>query len=214
MAVLVALVFLSFQKAESVIILDQSQMFTDKTAARASSTLTICQTFTAGYSGYLSLVSLWLSEAVSANQQAPATIRILETTASYIPNSSNILWEKSFDHLAQGWYDVDTSMGAPLITAGNVYGIEFSSTDSAVGNPDNKWYAIGTSAPQHDIDTYISGQLFENRGDGWNIWSSGGISYPNVDAAFKTSLVAVPEPSNIIFLGTLLILPLFHRVRK
>jgi hypothetical protein len=134
-------------------------------------------------------------DSTNYNELAPAVISIIGTVGG-VPDGTNVLWTKSFDNLAQGWFDIDTSVGAPSLASGGVYGIEIVSSDPAPSSsPDDAWNTKFSTNP------YVGGSLFENRGSGWVPPTISGTSYPNTDAAFKTYITLVPEPATISILG-------------
>ena len=189
--------------------IDQQQTATDGTELLASTAQSICQTFTSGTTGYLEQVALWMS--TSYNEQAPATVSILGTVAGS-PNSSVVLWSGSFSNLAQGWFYVDTAVSAPLLTAGQVYGLELQSSALVTGTTNlDKWYATGYYPA---TDAYSGGGLYTNTGSGWNPVLSKS-STATVDAAFITYMQQVPEPGTLgIVLSGLGMLVLFQRRRR
>jgi len=178
---------------ETIPVLDQSQILVDG-GSRVYSTRELCQTFTCGIDGLLVKVSMSFSDL--SDELAPATISIVGTTDG-APNSDDVLWTQDYPNgLAQEWFDVDLSAAALLLQAGEVYGICLQSPDVVYGDPDDVWDTnYGGKG-----DAYAGGQLWENRGDVWQSMSAGGTSYPYADAAFKTWMVAVPEPSTIALL--------------
>jgi len=173
--------------------LDQFQL-TQDAGIRVASNRALCQTFTAGLTGNLTKVSLQFSDNLLADEAAPATISILGTTLG-LPNST-VLWTGSFSSLSPGWFDVNTSVGATYLTAGTVYGIRLTSSDSTSGNPDDLWSAMTSTGAVIKTDSYVNGQLFQNTGSGWSAVTVG-TSLPNADAAFKTYVTPVPEPSTM-----------------
>lgn len=190
-----SLVLLASTTASATLILDQSQTLWDS-SFRVSTAQFFCQTFTAGMSGQLVGVNIRL--ATNHDQLAPATISIIGTTAG-VPDDNQVLWTHDYDVLAQGWFSVDTSTGAPSLTAGGVYGIKFTSTDVASGSPDDYWSVAYITYP----DPYASGQFFANRGSGWTT-----IHYPNADATFETYMIPEPAMIALLSLGSLVLLPL------
>lgn len=192
--------------------LDQSQtswVVNVDSGIHVSPTRSLCQTFTAGMPGQLVEVDMLLdSQGIPPTDDLyPATISILGTTGG-VPNSSNVLWTHYYGGgLAQGWFVVDTSANAPFLTAGSVYGIAITNTDTVVGNPNDSWDVKTAGNP------YPNGQIFEDRGSGWVPLTISGASYPTADAAFKT-YVTVPEPATMALLGIGFMLNFIRRVRR
>jgi hypothetical protein len=185
-----AILLLAVPAFAGMLALDQVQEDIDG-AARVYSTRELCQTFTPGMTGYLEKVSISLSGL--SDEQAPATVSILGTTGDNLPDDSNVLWTGTYNVLAPGWFDVDTSASAPFLVSGIHYGIKLTSSDSVSGNPDDVWDMHGTT------DVYSGGKLWEKRTGGWQTLALNSASFPNSDAAFRTYM-AVPEPATISLL--------------
>jgi hypothetical protein len=205
MAVLVALVwFGSQQQAQSAPVLDQS--FDSAGGDQSFAAITgrpLCQTFTANMTGYLVGVSLLMHSA--ATNDRPATISILATSDGVPVNT--VLWTSSeYTSLADGWFDVNITSGAPAIIAGTVYGIRLESTLSSVNS--DSWLTTTTG-------TYSGGKMYEDRGSGWVSVSTSPTSYPNADGGFRTYVDAVPEPATvslmILALSLTVVMTLRHR---
>lgn len=177
-------------------VLDQSQTSYNG-FAQVSLNRSLCQTFTAGATGYLTDVSISLDGSFY-NEQAPATIEIVDTSGG-LPN--NVLWSASYSNLSPGWFDVPISNGAPNITAGTVYGIVLVSSNTGTQNRDG-WNAY-FPVPASGSTLYAGGSLLENRGSAWQmvtmIGGSGSQPQPNADAAFKTSVT--PGPITSVYTG-------------
>jgi hypothetical protein len=111
--------------------------------------------------------------------------------------------------MAPGWFDVDTSVLAPALTAGTVYGIEITSADSLSSTPNDAWnYNYGGS------DLYSGGQLWSYQSSAWTTQQKSGSSVTNPDAAFKTYITVVPEPATMGLLGFGLVTLVFRRTRR
>lgn len=101
--------------------------------------------------------------------------------------------------MAQGWFDVDTSALAPTLTAGTVYGIKITSTDSSSSLPNDAW----DYDREHNL--YPNGQLWDNSSGSWAKQAISGNPETAPDAAFQTYMNAVPEPATmtLLFVGGL-----------
>lgn len=187
-------------------VLDQSQE-NSNAAIWVSSTRTLCQTFTAGMTGNLTMVSILLT-GVPAGELYPATISIVELTSG-IPDGTKILWSNSYETLGwseetDGWYDMDMSISAPFLTSGVSYGIKFCTDDDDLpaDGHDDYWRL------QRATNPYSDGNLWQNKNDGsgWVTATINGTADINADAAFRT-YITVPEPVSItMFLSGLTIL--------
>lgn len=191
MAVLVALFWFGIQQqSQSAPLLDQSFDSTggDRGFA-ATETRELSQTFTANMTGYLVKVSLMMDPLATNNR--PSTISIVETNLGLPTNT--ILWTGNYTSMADGWFDINITSGAPAIIAGTIYGIVLESTIS--GGDSNVWLTQTIS------DLYTGGKMYEDRGGGWVSVStiSPVISYPNADGGFRTYIDVVPEPSTLSF---------------
>lgn len=208
--------------AEIVPVLDQQQV--EKNGGLfvgASPYPALCQTFTAGVTGNLTKISLYLATGFPMpdpinpgmqdpnypngypDQQYPATISILGTSGGdHAPNESNVLWTKSFATLSQGWFDIDTSVLAPSLIQGAVYGIKIWTDDDDTPEDyhDDIW-----NLQTATVDPYASGKLWQNVGGAG--WTPVVHVYPFTDAGFKTYMTSVPEPGTMVmvFLASLAI---------
>jgi hypothetical protein len=195
-ALFIVLVVVSYVHGEPI--LDQSQTNSDA-GIRVHSTRSLCQTFTAGMSGKLTRVDLYLtdyqSESYLYDQEFPATISILGTVGTNnVPNEGNVLWTTNFASLAKGWFRVNTSVRAPILKSGVTYGIRFECEDAEIGTPDDLWEV------QRTDNVYPNGRLWEKRTGGWVIFTMTSVEYPDADAAFKTYITVVPNPGTVITL--------------
>jgi hypothetical protein len=189
--------------------LDQSQTSWNY-QARAYYLQSECQTFTAGLAGSLVKMSLNLTSNASYDALAPATISIIGTTGEdNHPDDSTVLWTQYYpDGMATGWFDVDTSTGAPELTSGSVYGIKFESADVSSALPNDAWNYNRNS------DLYSGGQLWSNGSGVWTTQLLSGYPVTTPDAAFKTYVVAVPVPSAVVLGGLGLVLVSAMRIRR
>ena len=194
MAVLVALVWFGMQSVQSAPVLDQSF---DSTGGDQSFAGRFSQTFTANMTGYLVGISLLMDTAATNNR--PATISILATSGG-VPIDT-VLWTGNYLSLADGWFDVNITSGAPAIIAGTVYGIQIESTIS--GLESDAWLTKTTG------DFYTAGKMYYNPGSGW-VSVPG---YPNADGGFKTYIDAVPEPATVSLMVLALALTIFVTFR-
>lgn len=204
MAVLVALVWFGTQSVQSAPVLDQSFDSTggDQSFAAVAVRPSLTQTFTANMTGYLVKVSLLMDSAATNSQ--PATISIV-STLSGVPTNT-VLWTGNYTSLADGWFDVNITSGAPAIVSGTAYGIRLQSTESGLNS--NVWLAKTTS------DFYTGGKLYEDRGLGWVSVSTSGTPYPNADGGFRTYVDVVPEPTTASLMILALSLVVFVTFRR
>jgi hypothetical protein len=146
-----------------------------------------CQTFTCGISGKLSEVDIHLTSGNGTyDQSAPITVNIVGVTGGdNHPDTNNVLWTQYFSGgLATGWNTIDTSSGAPTLTAGTMYGILLESIDSSSSSPNDAW-DYTTNA----IDQYPAGILWQTYQGVWRQQTISGNSVSNPDAAFKTFII-------------------------
>jgi len=181
---LVALIAMVGTSAFAVDSPDQSQEL-QTSSQRVFATRYLCQTFTAGLTGNLTMISLLL-DATGSETPVAAVISILGTTAGF-PDDSKLLWTTGSQSPAlRTWLDVDTSTGAPFLIAGEVYGIKIATGDLSSAVP-NYYWCVQTETPELPKTPYSAGQLFDYRGSSWEIvTTNGGPEQPDADAAFRT----------------------------
>ena len=163
--------------------LDQQQTSADVNGAAVSNGLSLAQTFTAGISGGLDQVDLWLQQS---GTPPPSTVEIRDTSAG-IPGTA-VLATASLPGSALGpppgtFIPVTFAAPAP-VTAGTQYAI-------VLYNPGTGGNGLAWSF-QNSGDPYQPGGIFQSSDPlppGGN-WTSSGV---NNDLAFKTYVTPVTQ---------------------
>jgi hypothetical protein len=137
----------------------------------------VAQTFTAGKSGLLTRVALWMDQADSS---AHTLIRILTTSGGTPTNQQIGSSGTSYPAGAADWVYFDLETPAP-VSAGTQYAIMFSTN---FGGWTTRAYGSG--------DTYAAGRAFElDYSTGWGNPSTPGL----LDFAFQTYVDPATTPA-------------------
>ena len=184
--------------ALATLVPDQAQEASDGGSAFYN-WISLAQTFTPGTDGTLHHVDLQI-QGYSGQATCPATIAIV-TTAADVPTAT-ALGTVLNAPLAVGWNSIDFFSQSIALSAGTKYGIVISNTD-----PNKNTSPTDALRIQWDTNPYAAGILWErsrNAGGGWNPWEPAIFDTSSTpgyaDAAFRTYMVPIPEPTAIALL--------------
>jgi hypothetical protein len=155
----------------------------------------IAQTFTAGMSGQLEKVDLWLTNDFDV-ELYPTTVSIVNVINS-VPSGST-LGQVYSGSLIDGWNSINFLSESVYLTAGNQYGIVLT-------NDDSERYTGVSTQWRHTTDVYSGGAAWAWMSDtGWvqSVQPPDDLpveTFYDKDTAFKTYMV--PEPATLLLLG-------------
>ena len=176
-------------------ILDQSQEQMSSTSFVISPDWSIAQTFTAGLSGQLEQVDLYLKNYFDPDLY-PSTVSIVNTIDG-VPSGS-VLGTIYADTLIEGWNSIDFLCEDVLLFGGIQYGIVLNNDDPELhAGPSTQWGAI-------DSDVYAGGAPWSYTDGEWTqeVTAPGGgpvETFYDKEAAFRTWMV--PEPATLLLVG-------------
>ena len=176
-------------------ILDQSQEQMSSSSFVISPDWSIAQTFTAGLSGQLEKMDLYLKNFFAPDLY-PSTVSIVNTIDG-VPSGS-VLGTIYADTLIKGWNSIDFLSEDVLLVTGIQYGIILNNDDpERYAGPSTQWAAI-------DSDVYAGGAPWSYTDGEWTqeVTPPGGgpvETFYDKDVAFRTWMV--PEPATLLLLG-------------
>lgn len=192
---LFTLSLLTFGPMLQAAILDQSQEIQGGYKTVICGDWHIAQTFTAGLTGQLERIDLYLENDVPLDNPMdlyPTTVSIVDTIGG-VP-SGPVLGTIYAQNLIEGFNSIDFSDESVFLSADSQYGIVLfnDDTDRYMGSS-TQWPATG--------DVYPVGSLWFYYGDEWvqTVTPPGGLpdeTFYDKDAAFRTYVV--PEPATIL----------------
>jgi hypothetical protein len=196
---LFTLILLAFGPMLQAAILDQSQ------EEHGGAWLVICdewdiaQTFTAGLSGQLESIDLYLENDLPFQNTLPlfpTTVSIVDTIGG-VPSGS-VLGTVYAQNLIEGFNSIDFLDESVLLAADSQYGIVLFNDDTErYSGSSTQWSATG--------DVYPGGALWSYYGGEWlqTVTPPGGSlpdeTFYDKDAAFRTYIV--PEPATILLMA-------------
>jgi hypothetical protein len=179
-------------------IVDQSQEQVERWGTFHSDEWHWGQTFTAGMSGQLESIDVYLSDfsTLGPNPIAPtypSTVSVVNLVGA-VPSGS-VLGEVYVEEFVYEFNNVDFLSEWVFLMAGTQYGIVISNDD-----PD-PWDEGSVGWGMADSDVYSGGSLWNWHFDvGWNQdYLLPAYDFSKMDAAFRTYMV--PETATIILLG-------------
>jgi len=194
---------LIFAGVSQAVVLDQSQ------EQLGGSWLVTCpdwyfaQTFTAGLSGQLDKIDVYLENTFfSEIDLYPTTFSIVNVNDE-VPTDS-VLGMVYADNLVSGWNSIDFSSQSVFLNAGNQYAIVLYNDDP------ERYFGDSTQWRASSLDPYVGGSLWVYIYGEWTQVITPPEGYPDEifydkDAAFRTYMV--PEPATLLFfaLGLLIL---------
>jgi len=176
-------------------LVDQSQEQFDSTLFVICSDWLIAQTFTAGMSGQLEKVDLYLTN-IFGTDLYPCTVSIVNVI-NEVPSGS-ILGEVYTGYLVDGLNSIDFLSESVLLATDTKYGIVLYNDDpDRYAGPSTQWRST-------DNDVYAGGSSWSYTDGEWTqeVTPPGGgpvETFYDKDAAFRTWMV--PEPATLLLLG-------------
>jgi len=194
--VVFTVVLLIIAGASQAVVLDQSQ------EQLGGSWLVICpdwyfaQTFTAGLSGQLDKIDVYLENTFFSEIDLYPTTFSLVNVNDEVPTDS-VLGMVYADNLVPGWNSIDFSSQSVFLNAGNQYAIVLHNDDP------ERYFGDSTQWRASSLDPYDGGSLWVYIDGEWTQVVTPPGGYPDEifydkDAAFRTYMV--PEPATICFL--------------
>ncbi len=156
----------------------------------------IAQTFTAGMTGQLEKVDVFLENSFTSHGLYPTTVSVVNVEDS-VPSGS-VLGSVYRDNLTAGFNSVNFLFQYVFLTVGTQYGIVLFNDDPyPYLGPSTQWCC-------KDSDVYPAGALWSYTSGVWTqtITPPGGgpdETLYDKDAAFRTYMI--PEPATILLLG-------------
>ncbi len=183
-------------------ILDQSQTTEDGGIAFWTYERSVAQSFTAGLSGELAGINLWMGQSGYYPGTDLVSVSIVEWSGSEEGSELGAIDVLAPTSYASATYFDFSDEGIEL-TSGNQYAIILTNELDYEDRPD-PYYNMGVDVNWND-NPYASGNLFTRINGDWVAWSSSS-SDEYADMRFETyvlgtQVAAVPEPASLALMG-------------
>lgn len=183
-------------------IVDQAQEQTDGMVGFIYSSNSFAQTFTAGMTGQLDSIDLYLENLLNFTfpPDYPSIISIVSVNGA-IPNGP-VLGQVYEEHFITGFNNISFFAQSVFLNTGTQYGLVLSNNDTA------PYDSISVNWDLKNSDVYGGGSLWNwQPGIGWNQNAAmPTYDFSKMDAVFKTYMVPEPRIFLLLGLGSLMLL--------